>query len=716
MTTEPPNENRAPAQTRRTSGSASEFLVPLEAIPAAAYTCDADGLITDFNRRAAEAWGREPALNDPIERFCGSFKLFAADGSPVSHDRCWMARTLQEKQGFNGEEVIERPDGSRTTVLAHANPVYDESGGLVGAVNILFDIAGRKRAEDAPGDSKVRSDPGTTEHPLRVLLVEDDDACADFVVEAFEDTPEPVCVTRRVRLKDALQYLATTPVDVVLLDLTLPDAFDLVGVNAIRLATPDVALVVLTGSVDPTQGSRVTAAGADDYLQKDQIDASLLVRSIRYARDRHRYLEDARRLVTLAGLNEALEQRVRERTAKIEASEAALLVAARHKDEFLGALAHELRTPLTPLRTGLDILLHAQPASPVVAGTLAAMNRQLDHMVHLIDDLLDVARISQGLIKLQEERADIATLVESAIESCRPFFDKRRQSISFDAHRSMFGVVDPTRVAQILANLLHNAAKFTPEGGEVRVELALEDGHAIIRIIDSGVGLAPEQIRRIFDMFVQVDRSQPHAGLGIGLALARRLAELHGGELTASSAGVGRGSIFMLALPGVSQPDQSPAPASSERRVDGTASLCIVVVDDDEDSADTLAMWLTIQGHTVTVARTGPAGLELVQATRPNIVLCDIGLPGMDGVEVCRCVRGLSSDYRPTMIALSGWGREQDRLRTSEAGFDHHMVKPVKMDELRAVLKGALLARPAPECSSEPSSTLSPTVADVLAS
>jgi signal transduction histidine kinase len=529
-----------------------------------------------------------------------------------------------------------------------------------------------------------------------VLLVEDDDAYADFVVEAFGDTPERVCMTRVVRLQKALEELATAPIDVVLLDLTLPDAFDLLGVTAIRAAAPDVPLVVLTGSADANLGLRVMAAGADDFLQKDQVDANLLLRSIRYARIRHTYLKSTRQVVTLAALNETLEQRVQERTAKLKESDAALQVAARQKDEFLATLAHELRTPLVPLRTGLDLLLHTLHTPSLTVGlTLAGMNRQLDHMVRLIDDLFDIAKISHGALDIKKERADIAAIIETAIETCRPFFDKRRQSISVDIRQSMFGFVDPTRVSQILGNLLHNAAKYTPEGGEVRVELVYERGNAIVRIIDSGVGIPAQLIVRVFDMFVRVDQSHPDGGLGIGLALAQRLAELHGGTLTASSSGVDRGSTFTLSLPEVSEPQQrvSHGFATVEHRSDLTAMLNIVVIEDNDDSADTFAAWLEVQGHKVSVARTGPDGLELVQATRPDVVLCDLGLPGMDGVEVCRRIRQLSIDFRPVMVALSGWGREEDRRRTTEAGFDHHLVKPVAMKKVRDLLQSVLLVR-----------------------
>ena len=536
-------------------------------------------------------------------------------------------------------------------------------------------------------------------HPLRVLLVEDDDAQADFVIEAFG--AERVCVARTVRLQEALEQLATTAVDVVLLDLTLPDAFDLLGVNAIRLAAPEIPVIVLTGSSDPTLGSRVMAAGADDYLQKEQIDVQLLVRSIRYARERHAYRAGARREVSLTNLNEELERRVHERTAKLEASEAALQIAGHQKDEFLATLAHELRTPLVPLRTGLDLLFQAQPTLPLVGRTLAMMDRQLDHMVRLIDDLLDVARISHNTLALKKERADIAAIIETAIETCRPLFDKRLQSISADVRQSMFGLVDPTRVFQILGNLLHNAAKYSPDGSDIRVELAHENGNAIVRIIDSGVGIPAELIVRVFDMFVQFDHAQRHGGLGIGLALSRRLAELHGGSLVASSSGAGRGSTFTLSLPAVDepQPQVSHAPRDHEDRSDVRVLLNIVLVEDNEDSADILAMWIESQGHKVSVARNGLEGFELVQATRPDVVLCDIGLPGMDGVEVCRRVRGLLA-FRPVMVALSGWGRQEDRQRTGEAGFDHHLVKPVAMDKLCAVLRSVQVGRRA-----EPSST-----------
>jgi signal transduction histidine kinase len=423
-------------------------------------------------------------------------------------------------------------------------------------------------------------------------------------------------------------------------------------------------------------------AGAVDYLTKP-VNPEVLRRKVAV------FAELFRKTRQLAELNETLEERVKERTAELLRSEGALRAAAGQKDEFLAILAHELRNPLAPLRTGLDLLLRHEPATPRVERVLAAMNRQLDHMVRLIDDLLDVSRISRGLLDLKRERVDVAAILQSSIDSVRPFFERRDQALAVDLAPAIVAQADPTRLAQIAGNVLHNAAKFTPSGGRIAITLRFEDGNAVVRVADSGVGLPPDEVERVFGMFAKIDRAGVAAepGLGIGLALARRLAEMHGGTLTAASEGAGKGTTFTLSLPA-----ELAAPAAAEHEGERAAPvkmppLKVLIIEDNDDVADTLAAALEEVGHRVWIARNGPSGVELVQQAQPNVVLCDLGLPGMDGLEVCRRVRALPAATQPVMVALTGWGRESDRGRTDAAGFDHHLVKPVEAQKLWNVLR-----------------------------
>jgi CheY-like chemotaxis protein len=259
-------------------------------------------------------------------------------------------------------------------------------------------------------------------------------------------------------------------------------------------------------------------------------------------------------------------------------------------------------------------------------------------------------------------------------------------------------LADPTRLAQIVSNLLHNACKFTPEEGQVQIELTHQSGRAVIRVTDSGVGIAPEQLPRVFDMFTQIERStlNAHGGLGIGLALSRRLAEMHDGEITVASPGVGKGSAFTFSLPAEQgMPDSPSDSAARPARPNRNTAVNVLIIEDNHDSAEVLALSLEGRGYLPSVAHTGSDGLALLQETRPRIVLCDIGLPEMDGIEVCKRVRELELDYRPVMIALTGWGMKEDVRRTQASGFDYHLVKPVAPQTLFELLDRVSESAPA---------------------
>jgi|JI10StandDraft_1071094.scaffolds.fasta_scaffold261733_2 signal transduction histidine kinase len=525
---------------------------------------------------------------------------------------------------------------------------------------------------------------------IDILLVDDEARNLDALESVLED---PAYRLLRAETADrALKLLLEHDVAAIVLDIKMPgmSGFELAQTIKSTKKFRQVPILFLTAyHVDDQDVIAGYGAGAVDYLTKPTNPQIL----------RHKvsvFADLFRKTRALAELNDRLEERVSARTAELEKSEAALRATGKQKDEFLAILAHELRNPLAPLRTGLDVLLQGQasgkPASP---RTLAAMNRQLDHMVRLIDDLLDISRIGRGVLELKRERVPLEPIVHAAVESTRPFFDRRKHDVSVRIdgggdHEPIFVHADPTRVSQILGNILHNAAKFTPEGGKIEIDLVVEDGVAKIRVTDSGVGIPSDQLDRVFEMFARVQGpgTQTEQGLGIGLALARQLAVLHGGTLAASNGAGPRGATLTLTLPAL----VAPPPESAERAPLGVATaigrpLKVVIVEDNDDIAETMCDLLSDLGYEVKSARNGPDGVALTKESTPNVVLCDIGLPGMDGMEVCRAIRALPLAPQPIMVALTGWGREDDRRRTKEAGFDHHLVKPVTSSVLDDLLR-----------------------------
>jgi len=388
----------------------------------------------------------------------------------------------------------------------------------------------------------------------------------------------------------------------------------------------------------------------------------------------------------------------------------------RRKDEFLATLAHELRNPLAPIRNALQIMQRS-PGPAAQAHARDVIERQLGQMVHLVDDLLDVSRISQGKLELRRARVDLVEVLKTAVETSRPLIDAGRHVLRVQLPPAGELCVDgdTTRLCQIVANLLNNAAKYTPEGGSIELDAWREEGHgadpengeAVIAVQDSGVGLAPDMLPRVFDMFAQVDRSAARAqgGLGIGLALVRQLVEMHGGSVEAHSDGMGSGCRFIVRLPLVAvavmalapvpqprAPAASPASAVIGSTAASTAAtaagtLRVLVVDDNIDSAESLAEVLEMGGHEVRVAHDGPTALAAAGDFRPQAIVLDIGLPGLTGHEVARRIRAEAWGRAINLIALSGWGQAEDRQRSRAAGFDAHFVKPVDLDELEAVLQ-----------------------------
>jgi PAS domain S-box-containing protein len=374
----------------------------------------------------------------------------------------------------------------------------------------------------------------------------------------------------------------------------------------------------------------------------------------------------------------------------------ALKEADRRKDEFLATLAHELRNPLAPIRNSLHILRLAGAEGAVAEPVREMLERQVNHMVRLVDDLLEVARITQGQIELRAQPIELAAVVRSAVETSRPLLEAARHQLAISLPTEPLVLqADPVRLAQVLSNLLNNAAKYTDDGGQIQLSVRREANDAVICVRDNGIGIPPAMLPKVFEPFTQINRTYGRAqgGLGIGLTLVRSLVEMHGGSVKAQSAGPGQGSEFIVRLPLAERTSGAYPQGDDGPRLAAMAPRRILVVDDNRDAADTLAMLLRFLGADVCTAHDGLAALEALKTYRPSVIVLDLGMPGMDGFEVARRVRQEPTGHEITLIALSGWSQEEDRRRSQEAGIDHHLVKPVDLDALQALLSN-LPARP----------------------
>jgi signal transduction histidine kinase/ActR/RegA family two-component response regulator len=384
---------------------------------------------------------------------------------------------------------------------------------------------------------------------------------------------------------------------------------------------------------------------------------------------------------------EEAEGTLRESEARARAATEELRAAARAKDEFLALLSHELRNPLTPIRHGLSILRRAPDGSDQARRARAVLERQTLQLTRLIDDLLDVTRISRGKIQLHRRRVELEPLVRDAVEDHRPLFAAR--GVALELQVTGDGRVidaDPTRVTQVVGNLLQNAVKFTDPGGHVRVHLEATAGGARIRVADDGIGIAPELLPCLFEPFTQADTSlqRPRGGLGLGLALVKGLVEMQGGRVEAHSRGLGQGAELVLQLPAVAGGPAEPP----RRRADAPAARRrVLVIEDNVDAAETLKEGLELGGHEVVVVHDGEEGLARARELHPDAVLCDIGLPGLDGYEVARRLRADPS-LSPLLVAVTGYALAEDRLRAREAGFDRHLGKPFELRDIEDALAG----------------------------
>jgi PAS domain S-box-containing protein len=592
------------------------------------------------------------------------------------------------------QTVRLRKDGSGVDVSLTLSPVRNAEGRIVGASKIARDITASKRHEASlrflAEASKVLSELLDVHSTLQKV--------ASIAVPHFADW----CAVDLLEADGSLHRLAVAHVDPARIKLAhelqqrypphpdsphgLPQVLR-TGQSDMMSDIPDELLV--RGARDEEHLRLLRELGLKSYMcvpLKGRWQMLGGVTFVSAESGRHYTGED----LAFA------EELARRAAIAIENAQlyAELRRADRLKDEFLAMLAHELRNPLTPVRNALHIMKQPGVNGEILQRVRDMAERQVQYMARLLDDLLDMARISRGRIELRKEVVDVAAVVGSTVEAVRPLIEERRHEFTVSLPAGPLRVqADPMRLEQVLTNLLNNAAKYTDPGGHVRLSAEMEGSEVVLRVRDSGIGIAPDMLPRIFDLFVQAERhlDRSQGGVGIGLTLVKRLVELHGGRVEAHSAGPGQGSEFVVRLPAASERGERGEGAAAGSEAPRVPRRRVLVVDDNPDAADSFALLLRLAGQDVRTAYDGPSALARAEEFRPELVFLDIGMPGMDGYELARRLRAHPDLEGVGLVALTGWGQEEDRRRSQEAGFDRHLVKPVEPKMLGELLAGLKL-------------------------
>jgi len=650
-------------------------------------------------------------LSDVLDRNEGfvNFGLIQLNGDvtcsavPLLHpvnlgDRSHFRRAIKERRFIAGEYVFGRVIKKHTINLTY--PVIDRAGHVLAVVFAAMDLAGLDTfindinlppgsvlaTVDARGGIiSRRPDPqryfGTRLPPATFDAIAT--AGQRAVVIRGEDGVERLHTSARVGAPALTDYIVTIgiPTDAITSAARRDQLMSLLGLAA----TTMLALLAawLVGDVLIVQRVR-KLMGTAERIAAGDLDARS---GIGYANEEIGNLAQA-----LDRMAAALQKKETARSL----AERELRAADQRKDEFLAMLAHELRNPLAPISTGAHLLKLLHSDNTQITQTCSIIVRQVDHMTSLVDDLLDVSRVTRGLVALSAHVLDLRRAVDDAVEQVRPLITARRHRVTIDVPPAPAYVKgDHKRLVQVIANLLGNATKYTPDGGTIQLRLEADGDDYVLSVLDDGIGMEAALVERVFDLFTQAERTpdRSQGGLGLGLALARSLVELHGGSVQASSPGPGRGSTFTVRLPRHTQDlVLAPQPAA-EATPDGVAPLRILLVDDNVDAVHTLQLFLHSAGHVVEVAYSAGDALALARLTSPEVCLLDIGLPDFDGNELARRLRQLAQTGGATLIAMTGYGRQQDRDAAMAAGFDHYLVKPVNTTQLADILAAAAEAK-----------------------
>ena len=518
-----------------------------------------------------------------------------------------------------------------------------------------------------------------------ILLVDDDVALLRVLPEMLRLRLEEVVVETSDSALDALERIGRRDYDAIVTDIKMPGMDGLTLLDRIHAIRPETPTLLITGHGEHDLAVQALRGGAFDFIQKpidrDYFVASLTraIRMRRMARD----LDESR--VALEHRQAQLENLVEEQTRDLRE-------ANRLKDQFIATLAHELRNPLAPIRNAVEVMRLRGSEDTTLANARDIVERQVEVLGRLVDDLLDLNSISRGKLGLKKRVHDFGACIDHALELARGFVASRGHELTVQVDDGPLLVeADGTRIEQIVANLVHNAAKYTDRGGKIAIRAHRDGADVVLRVSDSGIGIAPEMLRAIFEPFTQAEQSldRPHGGLGIGLTLVRKLVEMHGGRVEAQSAGAGRGSEFVVRIPTAFAPPKRVAAAGAgageAAEAPPAAPRRVLVVEDNADSRESLRIVLELKGHRVAVAADGPEGLAKGVAEPFDVALIDIGLPGMTGYELVERLRAqVPSLY---MVALTGYGSSADRERSQRAGFDAHLLKPVDFDALTRLLE-----------------------------
>lgn len=591
-------------------------------------TTDVEGRVTYLNSVAEflTGWKRDEAAGQPLDVV---FRIVnERTGRTVENP---ATRALREGMvvGLANHTVLFTKDGSQRPIDDSAAPIRDEKGAVAGCVLVFRDITERRKTE-------------RTHALLAAIVTSSDDAIVSKTLEG-------VILSWNAGAERLFGY---TPAEAVgqSIDLIVPPELwdeELSILERLRHGE----------RIHQLETTRVTKDGR-------RVEIALTVSPLR---------DEAGRVIGASKVARDITTRKR--------AEQALREADRRKDEFLATLAHELRNPLAPIRNAVQILLRQGPLSPEPQWALEVVDRQVTQMTRLLDDLLDVSRISHNKLQLRKERIELSAVMQNAVETSHPVIESGGHELSVELpSQPVYLDADPVRLAQVLSNLLNNAAKYTDAGGHIRLTGNRQGDDVLLSVKDDGIGMTGEMLPHVFDMFSQekngVERSQ--GGLGIGLSLVRAVVDLHSGSIEARSDGPNRGSEFLIRLPVSAPPDvERPKERCEKREEEGAPKHRLLIADDTRDSADALAMLLRMMGHDVQTAYDGEEAIQAAAQFVPDVVLLDIGMPKMDGYEACRRIRQQPGGSKMLLVALTGWSQEGDRRRTEEAGFDYHMVKPV---------------------------------------
>jgi PAS domain S-box-containing protein len=628
------------AARRRASEREALLSVTLASIGDAVVTTDAHGRIEYMNAAAERltGWRERDAMKQSV---AGVMPLL--DEATRRRLDCPAERARAAGTGIEQAEgaILVAKDGSERPVDCRAAPIRDERGRISGSVLVFRDITARRQTERA----LARGEEARTQ--LAAIVAASDDAIVskslDGTIRSWNQGAERL-----------FGYAA---------DEAIGQSIDLIIPPERRPEERDILARLRRGErIDHYETVRVARDGR-------RVDVSLTISPI---------LDEAGRVIGASKVSRDITERKR--------TEQALRDADRRKDEFLATLAHELRNPLAPIRHSIEILKRAGADPARIQQSREIIERQLGHMVRLVDDLLDLSRITRDKLELRPARVELASVLHQALEACRPLAERHQQRIELVLPEEPVVLdADSVRLVQVFCNLVDNACKYSPPGGTIAITAARAGDEARVTVRDTGIGIPADKLEAVFDMFSQVDTTleRSRGGLGIGLTLVRRLVELHGGRIEARSEGAGLGSEFVVRLPVAPAAAARPVPDAAPRDAGGRTRR-ILVVDDNHDSAESLSTLLRLSGHETWIAHDGVKALEIAEGERPEIILLDIGLPGLNGLDVCRRIREQPWGRHVVILAMTGWGQDEDRRRSSDAGFDGHLVKPVEPDLLLA--------------------------------